>query len=143
MSSWTRVTSKKSPNVYESCPKMISLAKWKISTSLQKLPRNVGDLGNIIVATGFEKLPKVQSIAQSGHNVFGQLGWACILTPPIKPIWYIVPRKNYTNLSLYYGMRKTSREVLSRLRYLNLIFPITYIFGFNNDLMKSFESKLK
>ena len=28
----------------------------------------------IIVATGFEKLPKVQSIAQSGHNVFGQLG---------------------------------------------------------------------
>ena len=39
---------------------MISLAKWKISTTLQKLTKNVGDLGKIIVATGFEKLPKVQ-----------------------------------------------------------------------------------
>ena len=36
---------------------MISLAKWKISTTLQKLPKNVGDLGKINVATGFEKLP--------------------------------------------------------------------------------------
>ena len=39
---------------------MISPEKWKISTSLQKLHKNVGDLGKIIVATGFEKLPKVQ-----------------------------------------------------------------------------------
>ena len=39
---------------------MISLAKWKISTTLQKLPNNVGYLGKTIVATGFEKLPKVQ-----------------------------------------------------------------------------------
>ena len=39
---------------------MISLEKWKISTPLQKLPKNVGDLGKIIVAKGFEKLPKVQ-----------------------------------------------------------------------------------
>ena len=31
------VTSKKSPNVYKSCPKMISLEKWKISKPLQKL----------------------------------------------------------------------------------------------------------
>ena len=29
-------------------------------THLQKLPKNVGDLGLIIVATNFEKLPKVQ-----------------------------------------------------------------------------------
>ena len=28
------------------------------------------DLGMIIVATGFEKLPKVQQIAQSGHTEF-------------------------------------------------------------------------
>ena len=28
--------------------------------SLSKLTKNVGDLGIIIVATGFEKLPKVQ-----------------------------------------------------------------------------------
>ena len=27
---------------------------------LQKLPKNVGDLDKIIVAEGFEKLPKVQ-----------------------------------------------------------------------------------
>ena len=53
------VTSKKSPNVYKSCPKMSSLEKLKILTPLQKLPKNVGDLGKLIVATGFEKLPKV------------------------------------------------------------------------------------
>ena len=36
---------------------MISLAKLKILTPVQKLPKNVGDLGKIIVAKGFEKLP--------------------------------------------------------------------------------------
>ena len=35
------------------------------------MPKNVGDLGKIIVAKGFKKLPKVQKIAQSGHS--GQL----------------------------------------------------------------------
>ena len=35
---------------------------------LQKLPNNVGNLGEIIVATSFEWLPKVQKIAQSGHT---------------------------------------------------------------------------
>ena len=54
------VTSKKLSNVYKSYPKMISLEKWKTLTPLQKLPKNVGNLGKIIVATGFEKLPKVQ-----------------------------------------------------------------------------------
>ena len=47
---------------------MISLEKWMILTPLQKLPNNVGDLGKIIVATGFEWLPKVQKIARSGHT---------------------------------------------------------------------------
>ena len=28
----------------------------------------MGDLGKIIITTGFEKLPKVQIIAQSGHT---------------------------------------------------------------------------
>ena len=51
---------KRSPKVYKSCLKMISLEKWKILTSFQKLPKNVGDLGKIIVAKGFKKLPKVQ-----------------------------------------------------------------------------------
>ena len=39
---------------------MISLEKLKILTPLQKLPKNVGDLGKLIAAKGFEKLPKVQ-----------------------------------------------------------------------------------
>ena len=48
------VTRKKSPNAYKSVPKMISLEKWWILTHLQKLPKNVGDLGNLIVAKGFK-----------------------------------------------------------------------------------------
>ena len=59
---------KKIANFYKSCPKMISLEKWMILTPLQKLPNNVCNLGKIIVATGFELLPKVQKIAQSGHT---------------------------------------------------------------------------
>ena len=38
---------------------MISLEMLKILTPLQKLPKNVGDLDKLIVAKGFEKLPKV------------------------------------------------------------------------------------
>ena len=37
---------------------MISLEKLKILAPLQKLPKNVGYLGKLIVAKGFEKLPK-------------------------------------------------------------------------------------
>ena len=62
------MTSKKLPNVYKICPKIISLEKFKILTTLQKLPKNLGDLGKLIVAKGFEKLPKVQKMAQSGHT---------------------------------------------------------------------------
>ena len=39
---------------------MISQEKLKILTPLQKLPKNVGDLGKLIVAKGFKKLSKVQ-----------------------------------------------------------------------------------
>ena len=39
---------------------MISLEKLNIFSPLQKLPKNVVELGKLIVATGFEKLPKVQ-----------------------------------------------------------------------------------
>ena len=35
---------------------------------LQKLPKNVEDLGKLIVANSLKKLPKVQKIAQSGHT---------------------------------------------------------------------------
>ena len=37
---------------------MNSLEKLKVLTPLQKLPENVGDLGNLIVAKGFENCPK-------------------------------------------------------------------------------------
>ena len=54
------VTRKKSSNVYKSCPKTILLEKWYILTTLQKLFNNVEDLGKLIIAKGFKKLPKVQ-----------------------------------------------------------------------------------
>ena len=54
------VARKKSPNVYKSCPKLISPEKDRFLTHLQKLPKNVGDLGKLIVAKGFKNLPKVQ-----------------------------------------------------------------------------------
>ena len=47
---------------------MISLEKLKILTPLQKLPKNVRDLGKLIVSKGLKKLTKVQRIAQSGHT---------------------------------------------------------------------------
>ena len=40
--------------------KVISLGKWSILIPFQKLPKNVEDLGKLIVTKGFEKLPKVQ-----------------------------------------------------------------------------------
>ena len=54
------VTPKKSHNVYKSCLQMISLEKWKIMTPLQKLPKNLWDLGKLIVAKALKNLPKVQ-----------------------------------------------------------------------------------
>ena len=52
---------------------MIPLEKWLILTPLQKLPKNLGDLGKLIGAKGFKKLPEVQKIAQSGHTAPHQL----------------------------------------------------------------------
>ena len=49
---------------------MISLEKLKILKPLQKLPKNVGDLGKLIVCKGFKKLPKVKKIAKSGHTMY-------------------------------------------------------------------------
>ena len=39
---------------------MISLVKLKIFDTFTKLPKNVWDLGKLILSPGFEKLPKVQ-----------------------------------------------------------------------------------
>ena len=56
----TSVTSKKLPNVCKRCPKNDFTRKIKDFDTFQKLPKAVGDLGKLIVAKGFEKLPKFQ-----------------------------------------------------------------------------------
>ena len=53
------VTSKNCQISIKVAPKCISLENLRILTTLQKLPKNVGDLGKLIVAIDFEKLPKV------------------------------------------------------------------------------------
>ena len=47
--------SKKSPNVYKSCLKMISIEKLKFLTQLQKIPKNARDFGLIFDDNGFEQ----------------------------------------------------------------------------------------
>ena len=42
--------------------------KIKDFDTFKKCPKNVGDLGILSVAKDFEKLAKVQKIAQSGHT---------------------------------------------------------------------------
>ena len=62
---------------------MISLKKLKILTPLQKLPKNVGDLGK-----GFKKLPKVQKIAKSGHTEEDSPGWMTTNWHKNSPIFF-------------------------------------------------------
>ena len=54
------VTSKNCQMSTKVAHNMISLEKLLILAPLQKSPINVGDLGKIILAKGFKKLPKVQ-----------------------------------------------------------------------------------
>ena len=49
---------KKMPNVFKSCPKMILLENWKFLLTYQKLPRNMSNLGKLIVATALKTCPK-------------------------------------------------------------------------------------
>ena len=53
---------------------LIPLENDRFLTPLQKLPKNEGDLGKLIVANGFKKLPKVQQTARSGHTDGGPGG---------------------------------------------------------------------
>ena len=53
------VTRNNSQNVYESCSNMILLENLQILTPLEKVPKTVGDLGKVIIATGFENLPNL------------------------------------------------------------------------------------
>ena len=60
---------------------MISLEKCYILLPLQKLPKNVRDLGKLIIAKGLKKLPKVQKIAQSGHTGKNTFCGASLIKP--------------------------------------------------------------
>ena len=51
---------KKVANYLLKLPKNDFTRKLKFFDTFTKLPKSVGDLGKIIVAKGFEKLPKVQ-----------------------------------------------------------------------------------
>ena len=53
------VTSKKSPNVYKSCPKRTSLVKWKILTTLQQLPKMCWQFRQNNCCPGLWKVSKV------------------------------------------------------------------------------------
>ena len=66
---------------------MISQEKSYILATLQKLPKNVRDLGKLIVAKGFKKLPKVQKIAQSGHTVSEHHLVHSVIAPLYDVIW--------------------------------------------------------
>ena len=100
------VTSKKSPKFYKSCPKMISLEKWKILRPLQNLPRNVGDLGKLIAAKGFKKLPKVQKIAKSGHTGRMVGRYYSLLSHDIVhfnvPLWPFIPTQWSHSLLMHF-----------------------------------------
>ena len=58
------MTSKKLPNVYKKCPKMISQEKLKILTPVQKLLKNVGDLGKLIVCKSCPKFNKSPNLVK-------------------------------------------------------------------------------
>ena len=48
-------------------PKIDCTRKRKDFDTIINIAKNVGDLGKISLATGFEKMPKVQLISQSYH----------------------------------------------------------------------------
>ena len=49
---------------------MISLEKLNILTPVQKLPKNVGDLGKLSVAKGFEKLPNLVTLLMGDEGSY-------------------------------------------------------------------------
>ena len=63
-----------------------------ILAPLQKLPKNVRDLGKLIVAKGFKKSPKVQKIANSGHTDHDQ--------GDVSDQWFNFPSKLRTRFGL-------------------------------------------
>ena len=78
---------KKSPNLFKSWPKMISLEKWYISTSLQKLPKNVERFGQINCCK------RLQKVAQSPINwpIYSHCSWPTIATI-LATTWFNWPK---------------------------------------------------
>ena len=54
----------------------------------------MGDLGKLIVAKGFEKLPKVQQIAQSGHTDLCLHSCVYLICHILQIIWDFLEREN-------------------------------------------------
>ena len=71
---------------------MISIEKWYILTPLQKMPKNVGDLGKFIVAKGFEKLPKVQKNRPIWSHCLGysRIRIWIVGVPKRRSLWLVV-----------------------------------------------------
>ena len=63
-----------------------------ILTPLQTLYNNVSNLGKIIVAKGFKKLPTVQKITQSGHTGYNGNRLMIRVTRfvQISPLWLVL-----------------------------------------------------
>ena len=104
------MTSKKSPNVYKSCPKM---------TPLQKLPKNVGDLGKSIVAEGFKRCPKsnkspdlVTLPLSSSRSVKLSSRWS-ISKFPSHFLCQNVPQKRFGNFRYFLCPGKKELEQIS------------------------------
>ena len=57
---WMQCDQKKIAKCLKKLPKNDFTRKMIDFDTLQKMPKNVGDLGKLIVAIGFKKLPKVQ-----------------------------------------------------------------------------------
>ena len=60
-----------------------------ILAPLQKLPKNVEDLGKLIVAKGLKKLPKVQKIAQSAHTELTSCRFRYSLVIPLLKTYFV------------------------------------------------------
>ena len=89
----------KSPNVYKSCPNMISLEKLMVFTHLQKLPKNVEDLGKLMVAQSAKNRPIWSHCSlHTNNNVFSCLvksnaviletSRTMILSPMMSFLWH-------------------------------------------------------
>ena len=84
-------------------------------TPLQKLPKNVGDLGKLIVAKDFKNLPKVQKIAQSGHTgyIIGKVGAATVRPTGLQSNSVTIDYWFFWSFSLDFSQSGSANSILS------------------------------